>query len=255
MLCLNHVTKNFSGLSALTDVSFEVKDSVIKGIIGPNGAGKTTLFNIITGVFPPSHGKIILKGTDISHCRPDEIAKMGVSRTFQQTYLFKTLTVLENVMIGRHYRTRSEFFSCGLKLPAARKEEKLIRERSMEYLELFGLADKRNRIANKLPMGEQRYLEVARALATEPCLLILDEPTAGLNEFERNGFRDMVFKIREMGITILVIEHHMKFIMEVCNEMVVLNFGVKIAEGTPKEIQNSQKVIEAYLGVEEDIDY
>lgn len=252
MLHLNNVTKTFSGLSALMNVSFEVKNSVIKGIIGPNGAGKTTLFNIITGVFPPTNGKVFFKETDISRKRPDEIARMGVSRTFQQTYLFKSLTVLENVMLGRHYRSRSEFFSCGLRLPSARREEKLIRERAMEYLDMFGLADKRDRIANRLPMGDQRYLEVARALATEPSFLILDEPTSGLNESERDEFRQHVFKIREMGITILVIEHHMKFIMEVCNEIVVLNFGIKIAEGTPEEIQNSEEVIEAYLGVEED---
>lgn len=255
MLRLNNVTKKFSGLFALTDVSFEVKDSVIKGIIGPNGAGKTTLFNIITGVFPPTHGNVLFKGTDISRKRSDEIARMGVSRTFQQTYLFKSLTVLENVMLGRHYRTRSEFFSCGLRLPSARREEKLIREQAMEYLDLFGLADKRDRIANRLPMGEQRYLEVARALATGPSLLILDEPTSGLNESEREEFRDHVFKIRDMGITVLVIEHHMKFIMEVCHEIVVLNFGGKIAEGPPEEIQASEQVIEAYLGVEEDIGY
>ncbi|MDP6683928.1 MAG: ABC transporter ATP-binding protein [Desulfobacterales bacterium] len=255
MLDLNSVSKNFSGLAALTDVSFDVKNSVIKGIIGPNGAGKTTLFNIITGVFPPSKGTINFDGNDISHKRSDEIAKLGVSRTFQQTYLFKTLTVLENVMLGRHYRTRSEFFACGLRLPGARREEKLIREQAMECLDMIGLAGKKDRIANKLPMGEQRYLEVARALATEPRLLILDEPTAGLNEFERDDFLNLVFKIRDMGITILVVEHHMKFIMKVCSELVVLNFGEKIAEGTPDEIQNSPKVIEAYLGVEEDIDY
>ncbi len=255
MLNINNVSKNFAGLAVLTDVSFEVKDSVIKGIIGPNGAGKTTLFNIITGVFPPSSGEIILNGNDISHKRSDEIAKLGISRTFQQTFLFKSLTVLENVMLGRHYRTNSEFFACGLRFPSARREEKLIHEKAMEYLDMIGLADKKDRIANKLPMGEQRYLEVARALATEPNLLILDEPTAGLNELERKDFLNLTFKIRDMGITVLVVEHHMKFIMEVCNEIVVLNFGEKIAEGTPEEIQNSPKVIEAYLGVEEDIGY
>lgn len=255
MLHLSEVTKKFSGITALTKVGFRVKAGTIKGIIGPNGAGKTTLFNIITGVFPAGSGSISFLGEDISRKKPEVIARLGIARTFQQTHLFKSLTVLENVMLGRHYRTKAEFFACGLKLPWARREEKEIRIQSLEYLNLFGLADKKDRIANKLPMGEQRYLEVARALATEPHLLILDEPTAGLNEQERDAFSDMVFKIRDLGITLLVIEHHMKFIMEICDDILVLNFGVMIAEGSPKEIQNSPRVIEAYLGTDEDIDY
>jgi len=179
MLHLSEVTKKFSGLIALSKVGFRLKAGTIKGIIGPNGAGKTTLFNIITGVFPASSGTISFLGGDISRKKPEAIARLGITRTFQQTHLFKSLTVLENVMLGRHYRTKAEFFACGLKFPWARREEKEIRMQSLEYLNLFGLADKKDRIANKLPMGEQRYLEVARALATEPHLLILDEPTAG----------------------------------------------------------------------------
>ncbi len=254
MLQLIKITKNFGGLTALSEISFEVREGMIKGLIGPNGAGKTTAFNLITGVFPPSQGTITFLGREITRQKPDGIARLGISRTFQQPHLFKSLTVLENVMLGRHCRTQAELFACGLRFPKAKREERMIREQSLEYLNMLGLADKRESIANKLPMGEQRYLEVARALATAPKLLLLDEPTAGLNEQETEDFQRNIFRIRDMGITLLVIEHHMKFIMGVCDEILVLNFGAKIAEDTPKKIQNSPKVIEAYLGTGEEID-
>ena len=254
MLQLTLVTKNFAGLKALSDVSFNVEKGTIKGLIGPNGAGKTTLFNIITGVFPPTRGTVTFLDEDTTYQKPEFIARLGVSRTFQQPHLFKSLTVWENVMLGRHYRTKAEFFACGFRLPWARREERMIREQGLEYLNMLGLVEKKDRIANKLPMGEQRYLEVARGLATEPKLLILDEPTSGLNDYETEKFRDILFEIRDMGTTLLVIEHHMKFIMSVCDEIVVLNFGAKIAEGPPEEIQHSPEVIEAYLGAEEEVD-
>ncbi len=254
MLRLNLVTKNFAGLKALSDVSFNVEKGMIKGLIGPNGAGKTTLFNIITGVFPPNRGTVTFLDDDITYQKPELIARLGVSRTFQQPHLFKSLTVWENAMLGRHYRTNAEFFACGFRLPWARREERMIREQGLEYLNMFGLVERKDRIANKLPMGEQRYLEVARALSTEPRLLLLDEPTSGLNDYETDQFRDILFEIRDMGITVFVIEHHMKFIMSVCDEIVVLNFGAKIADGSPEEIQNSPEVIEAYLGAEEEVD-
>jgi branched-chain amino acid transport system ATP-binding protein len=254
VLQLSKVTKNFGGLTALQDVSFHIKEGTIKGLIGPNGAGKTTLFNVITGVFPPNEGTVTFLAMDITSKKPEEIACLGLSRTFQQPHLFKSLTVWENAMLGRHYRTKAEFFACGFRFPWARREEKVIRERALEYLNLFGLADKKERAAHKLPLGEQRYLEVARALATEPKLLLLDEPTSGLNDYEAGQFKDIVFKIRDKGITVLVIEHHMKFIMGVCEEIVVLSFGVKIGEGSPDEIQQSPEVIQAYLGAEEEID-
>jgi branched-chain amino acid transport system ATP-binding protein len=254
ILRVNDVTKKFSGLTALHEVSFGVKENSIKGLIGPNGAGKTTLFNIITGVFPPNEGEVFWLDTEISGHKPETICCMGVSRTFQQPHLFSSLTVWENVMLGRHCKTKAEIFACGFRFPDARKEETEIRQNALEYLNIFELLDKKDRVARSLSLGEQRYLEVARALATEPKMLLLDEPTSGLNDQETDRFRDRLFKVRDMGITILVIEHHMKFIMNVCDEIVVLNFGVKIAEGSPVEIQNSPQVIEAYLGAEEEID-
>jgi len=254
MLQLNGVSKYFGGLKALLDVTLEVKEGQIKGLIGPNGAGKTTLFNLITGVFPPTGGWIRFLGRETTHLESEKIARFGISRTFQQPHLFKSLTVWENVMLGRHYRTRAEFLACGLRFPRASREEREIRERSLDYLNLFGMADKKDQIASKLPLGEQRYLEVTRALATEPRLLLLDEPTSGLNDYETGQFRDFLFNIRERGITLLVIEHHMRFIMGLCEEIAVLNFGIKIAEGSPREIQGSPEVITAYLGAEENID-
>ena len=254
MLRFQGVTKSFAGLTALSNVGFELREGMIKGLIGPNGAGKTTLFNLVTGVFPPSMGSISFQGGEITRRKAEDIARLGISRTFQQPHLFRTLTACENVMLGRHHRTRAEFLATGFRLPWARREEQQIRERSMAYLEMVGLADRKDQIASSLPLGEQRMLEAARALAMEPKLLLLDEPTAGLNDRETAAFRDTLFKIREMGVTMLVIEHHMKFIMDISDEIMVLNFGSKIAEGPPSQVQQSPQVIEAYLGSEQEID-
>jgi|TARA_B100000959_G_scaffold242432_1_gene265063 branched-chain amino acid transport system ATP-binding protein len=254
ILELNSVSKCFAGLQALSDVSFGVREREILAVIGPNGAGKTTLFNLITGVFPATGGAIRFDGLDIGDKSTAAIARAGVSRTFQHTHLFRSLTVLENVMFGRHYRTRAGILACGLRLPWAQHEEVAIRTRAMNYLDQLGLADKCNHIASELPLGEQRYIELARALATEPKLILLDEPAAGLNERETEEFRDLLLRVRESSVTLLIIEHHMRFVMEVSDRIVVLNFGTKIAEGSPAEVRNVPAVIDAYLGTEEELD-
>ncbi|HJP20263.1 MAG: ABC transporter ATP-binding protein [Alphaproteobacteria bacterium] len=252
LLELAGVTKTFAGLTALAEVDFELPQGTTMGIIGPNGAGKTTLFNAVTGVYPPNAGRIVFEGRDITNLAAEKRALLGISRTFQHPRLFKSLTILENVMLGRHGRSRAEFLASGFRLPWARREEHELRARALDYLEQVGLADERDRLASELPLGQQRYLEVARALASEPRLLLLDEPTAGLNDTETEAFRTMVLRIRDGGVTLLVIEHHMRFIMSLCDEIVVLNFGRLIESGTPDKVQRSEAVIEAYLGRDDD---
>ncbi|MAG95502.1 MAG: ABC transporter ATP-binding protein [Alphaproteobacteria bacterium] len=252
LLELQGLSKTFAGLTALSGVSFELAEGTTMGIIGPNGAGKTTLFNTVTGVFPPNAGRIAFQGREITKLAAEKRAALGISRTFQHPRLFKSLTILENVMLGRHAHGRAEFLACGLRLPWARREERDLRARALEYLDLVGLAGEGHRLAGELPLGQQRYLEVARALASEPKLLLLDEPTAGLNDGETEEFRTLVLSIRDRGVTILVIEHHMRFIMSLCDEIVVLNFGQLIEEGTPDHVQRSEAVIEAYLGRDDD---
>jgi branched-chain amino acid transport system ATP-binding protein len=241
----------FGGLHAVDRVSFGIESGMIKAVIGPNGAGKTTLLNLISGFVRPSSGRVLFNGEDITQLLPFQIAKKGIVRTFQNLKLSKQMTVLENVMIGRHTKGHSGFLSSMLKFPSARKEEKSIREESLNALEKLHIADYRDRTAGSLPFGIQRRVEFARALACEPSLLLLDEPASGLNMYETKEMAQLIREIKEKGISILLVEHDMGLVMDVSDEIVVLNFGKKIAEDDSRSIQRNSEVIKVYLGDED----
>ena len=253
MLELKGVHKRFGGLHAVNDVSFKVATGNIKAVIGPNGAGKTTLFNLIAGNLPVSSGAITFCGRPIHSKKTYEIARLGMARTFQNIKLFHGMTALECVMVGRHARSRSGFCAGMLSLPSTWKEERAIRARSMELLDLLGIADLADVEASSLAFGQQRAVEMARALALEPKLLLLDEPAAGLNIYETAEVARLITAIRDMGITVLLVEHDMSLVMDISDEIVVLSFGSKLAEDIPAKIQQNKDVIKIYLGEDETV--
>jgi branched-chain amino acid transport system ATP-binding protein len=253
VLAIREIGKSFGGIVALFSISFDVKECEIKAIIGPNGAGKSTLLNIISGIYSADIGDILFRDKLISGRPPHWIARLGISRTFQHVELFGNMTALENIMVGRHIRTHYGFLASGFRFPGVKSEEKKIKTDSLELLEYIGLSDRRDELSSGLPIGEQRILEIGRALATEPSLLLLDEPASGLNESETRQLSAFIRKLRdERGITIMIVEHDMTLVMDISDSIVVLDFGEKIAEGSPKEIRSNQHVINAYLGVEEE---
>lgn len=248
MLRISGITQKFGGLTALDDVSLSFRKQEITGVIGPNGAGKTTLFNIVSGIYSQTSGTVHLDDRDISGLPPEKLALLGMVRTFQNVELFGRMTVLENVMVGLHTRSHSGMLACAFKLPGHIREERIVRERAMEWLDFVGIADLARVEAANLPFGKGRLLEIARAMALEPRIILMDEPAAGLNSRETAELAVLIRKVRESGVTVALVEHDMELVMDVCDYIQVLNLGRKLAEGTPREIQENTEVIAAYLG-------
>ncbi|HFI0448368.1 TPA: ABC transporter ATP-binding protein [Streptococcus suis] len=251
LLEVKNLTKNFGGLTAVGDVTMELHEGELVGLIGPNGAGKTTLFNLLTGVYEPSEGTITLAGTILNRKAPSKIASLGLGRTFQNIRLFKNMTVMENVLIGLGNHGKAEVLASFLRLPAFYKNEEELKNKAIDLLKIFDLDGDADTLAKNLPYGQQRRLEIVRALATDPKILFLDEPAAGMNPQETAELTQLIRKIKEeFGITIILIEHDMSLVMEVTERIYVLEYGRLIAHGTPEEIRNNKRVIEAYLGGE-----
>jgi branched-chain amino acid transport system ATP-binding protein len=248
MLEVKSLTQRFGGITALEDISFSVNKGDITGVIGPNGAGKTTLFNIVTGIYTQTSGSVLLDGADISALPPEKLAPLGLVRTFQNIELFGNMTVLENVMLGLHTRSSSGILACMGKMPWHLREERFIREQAAEWLDFCGISNLAGLKAANLPFGKGRMLEIARAMAVKPSIMLMDEPAAGLNNRETGELANLIRKIRATGVTIVLVEHDMELVMDICDRIIVLNLGRKLAEGTPREIQENPLVISAYLG-------
>jgi branched-chain amino acid transport system ATP-binding protein len=249
LLSIQNMSHCFGGLKAVSDFSFDVPQGVIYGLIGPNGSGKTTCFNLITGIYTPTAGKILFNDEAINGLKPFRIVHKGIARTFQNLRIFNNLTVIDNIRVARHFTTKSGIFQTFLRLPSFREEEARVREEAMGLISLLNLSHRATELAKNLPYGELRRLEIARALATKPKLILLDEPAAGMNPKETEDLMKLILKVRdEFKVTIFLIEHHMKFVTGICERVKVIDFGTTIAEGRPEEVVKESKVLEAYLG-------